>query len=80
MLLDNGFVEGILLSRGVDGHISYGTIAPRLTMSGHDLLDTIRSSKIWKSIKSTAKSKGIELTFGAIKILGIEALKHIVGT
>ena len=80
MLIDNGYVDGIQVMRGTDGHFSYGISSPRLTMSGHDLLDTMRSSTIWESIKSTAKKKGIELTFDAIKSLGSLALNQILGS
>ena len=79
MLIDNGYVEGIQILRGADGHFSYGLASPRLTMSGHDLLDTMRSTPIWESIKSTAKTKGIELTFDAIKSLAGFALKQLLG-
>ena len=63
--------------RGADGHIMYSLSNPRLTMSGHDLLDTMRSSGIWETIKTTAQKKGIELTFDAVKAIGIVALKQI---
>lgn len=79
MLIDNGYVDGLQVLRGADGHFSYGVASPRLTMSGHDLLDTIRSSTIWELIKSSAKKKGIELTFDAIKALGAVALQQIIG-
>jgi len=79
MLIDNGYVEGLRVLRGADGHISYGRSTPRLTMSGHDLLDTMRSSPVWETIKSTAKTKGIELTFEAIKAIGVLALKQVLG-
>lgn len=79
MLINNGYVEGIQVLRGIDGCFSYGLASPRLTMSGHDLLDTMRSSPIWESIKSTAKNKGIELTFDAVKSLGAFALKQLIG-
>jgi hypothetical protein len=78
MLIDNGYVDGIQVLRGADGHFAYGLASPRLTMSGHDFLDTMRSSKIWESIKATAKKKGIELTFDAVKSLGIFALKQLI--
>jgi hypothetical protein len=79
MLIDNRYVDGLEVRRGADGHISYGLASPRLTMAGHDLLDTMRSSKVWEGIKSTAKTKGIELTFDAIKALGGVVLKQIMG-
>lgn len=78
MLIDNGYVDGLYVQRGADGHVSYGTASPRLTMAGHDLLDTMRSSTIWEAIKSNAKKKGIELTFDVIKTLGSIVLKQLV--
>ncbi|CAM2198544.1 DUF2513 domain-containing protein (plasmid) [Paraburkholderia kururiensis] len=80
LLIDSGYVDGLQVLRGADGHFSYGRSAPRLTMAGHDLLDTMRSGTIWESIKQTAKTKGIELTFDAIKALAGYALKHSLGT
>lgn len=47
---------------------------PSLTWAGHDLLETIRSDVVWNKIKSTARTKGIELTFDAVKALGKLAL------
>jgi hypothetical protein len=84
MLVDNGYVEGVMLRRsggggGGGGGFSYGLASPRLTMAGHDLLDTMRSKPIWEKIKSTAKTKGIELTFDTIKGLTGLALKSVIG-
>ncbi|EAQ4906437.1 DUF2513 domain-containing protein [Salmonella enterica] len=78
LLTENGYIDGINVLRSMDGYISCGTTYPRLTMKGHDLLDTMRSSPVWESIKSTARSKGIELTFDAIKALGAVALRHLI--
>ncbi|MCA8296888.1 DUF2513 domain-containing protein [Burkholderia sp. AU30198] len=80
LLIDNGYVEGIHVLRGADGHISFGLSSPRLTMAGHDLLDTMRSLPVWEKIKATAQTKGIELTFDAIKTLAGWALKQLIGT
>lgn len=78
LLLDNGYVEGIQVLRGMDGHTSFGLSSPRLTMTGHDLLDTMRSKPVWEKVKETAQSKGIELTFEAVKMLGTWALKQVI--
>lgn len=79
LLLESDFVDGIQIIRGSDGYISYGTSPKvRLTMAGHDLLDTIRSATLWENIKTTAKKKGVELSFDAIKVLGATALKHLL--
>lgn len=79
MLVDNGYVKGVQVVRSLDGSFCVSRSSSRLTMAGHDLLDTMRSSAVWESIKSTAKSKGIELTFDAIKALGAFALKQLIG-
>ncbi len=79
LLIDCGYVQGLTVLRGADNHFSYGVSAPRLTMAGHDLLDTMRSSTIWELIKSTARTKGIELTFDSIKALAGFALKQVLG-
>lgn len=75
LLINAGYIDGLQIVRSADGLFSYGLHSPRLTMPGHDLLDTMRSSTIWEKIKATAKTKGIELTFDAIKALGALALK-----
>ena len=80
LLVKSGYVEGLHILRGADGSLSFGISSPRLTMAGHDLLDTMRSSKMWELIRSNAASKGIELTFDAIKALGALALKQILGS
>lgn len=79
LLIDSGYVDGLQVLRGADSHFAYGVSAPRLTMAGHDLLETMRSATIWESIKSTARTKGIELTFDAIKALAGHALKQALG-
>lgn len=78
LLIDNKFIDGLHVLR-TSGGFSYSLADPRLTMAGHDLLDTMRSSKVWESIKSTAKKKGIELTFEVIKVLGTAVLKQLLG-
>jgi hypothetical protein len=79
LLVDAGYIEGLEIVRSLDGSFHYGLHCPRLTMAGHDLLDTIRSATVWEKIKVVAKAKGIELTFDAIKALGALALKNTLG-
>jgi hypothetical protein len=73
--VNNGYIDGLQIVRSLDGSIHFGLHSPRLTMAGHDLLDTMRSKTIWENIKATAKTKGIELTFDAIKALGKLAME-----
>src|SRR5487761_2472619 len=78
LLVNSGYVEGLKVSRNMSGEFAYGVFSPRLSMAGHDLLDTMRSATIWETIKSTAKDKGIELSFDTIKALGALALKQLL--
>lgn len=75
LLVNAGYVDGLQVVRSADGLFSFGLHSPRLSMAGHDLLETMRSATIWEKIKTTAKTKGIELTFDAIKALGAATLK-----
>lgn len=76
LLWKAGFIEGIDAS-DMDGD---AVLAQGLTWTGHDLLETIRSKAVWERIKATAKDKGIELTFDAVKALGKTALAAIIGS
>ncbi len=78
MLVDNGYVDGVIISRS-SSSFSYGLAHPRLTMAGHDLLDTMHSKPLWEKIKSMAKTKGVELTLDTIKGLASLALKSVLG-
>lgn len=79
LLVENGYIDGLQVIRTLDGGLHFGVANPRLTMAGHDLLDTMRSATVWESIKTTAKDKGIELTFDSIKAIGAYALSKLLG-
>jgi hypothetical protein len=80
LLIDSGFIEGIQIIRSLDGAMHYARSNPRLTMPGHDLLDTIRSATVWNKVKEVAKNKGLELSFDTVKLLAGTVLKQIIGT
>jgi hypothetical protein len=75
MLNDADIVKAKLV-RGTG--IVLSAIILEITFKGYDLLDTIRSKSIWEKIKNTAKEKGLELTFEAIKTLGTNALQQLI--
>lgn len=76
LLWKAGFISGIDAGT-LDGP---ALIAPDLTWAGHELLDTLRSKAVWERIKTTAKDKGIELTFDAVKALGKVALDWVIAS
>lgn len=45
-------------------------IKHNLTWQGHEFLDKIRSDTAWNKIKQIIKTKGIDLSFDAIKLAG----------
>lgn len=74
----------LLWKAGFIAAVDAGTMAgpallsPELTWQGHDLLDTLRSKAVWERIKTTAKERGIELTFDAVKAIGKVALDYVL--
>lgn len=73
MLNDAGYVE----AKTVGMH-SPTSMLLRVNMQGYELLDTMRSETLWGKIKSTAKDKGVELTFDVIKAIGAVVLPQII--
>ena len=51
----------------------------RLTWSGHELLDAIRSETIWDKTKTTITNKGGVMTFDLVKSVAIELAKKAIG-
>lgn len=74
LLWKAGFIEA------VDAGTMAGSaiLSPELTWQGHELLSTLHSKPVWDRIKTTAKDKGIELTFDAVKALGKVALDYVL--
>lgn len=78
LLIDNGLVEGIYIEIAMNRDFVYSIANPRLTMAGHDLLDTLRSPKLWEKIKSLARQESIELSISAIRFLAEKAFQTYV--
>jgi hypothetical protein len=74
LLYKAGYIDGI----DVTTQEGPAMISPELTWAGHELLDTIRSKPVWEKIKSTAKDKGIELTFDAVVAISKKVLEMMI--
>jgi len=48
LLINAGYIDGLDIVRSADALFSCSLHSPRLTMAGHDLLDTMRSPTIWE--------------------------------
>ena len=62
-LKEAGYIETQVI--GNSSHISSISFED-ITFSGHQYLDSIKSSTVWEEVKQTFKSKAIELSFNAI--------------
>jgi hypothetical protein len=75
LLWEAGYIKGYEVTT------SMGTalLSPELTWQGHDLLDMLRSAQVWERVKGLAQSKGIELSFDAVKLLHERVLTDMLG-
>ena len=75
MMEERGLIKGIDTSNL--GSLAF--LASSLTWEGHELLDEIRNDTAWNSVKSGAKSKGVDLTIEVIKGLAKAYAKSKLG-
>ncbi len=70
LLIEAGLVEGQMAKAlGAGPHDFF---ADRLTWSGHEFLDSIKSDTVWEKTKKTFTSKGIDMTFDLVKKVASE--------
>ena len=65
LLIEAGLIEGQMARTLSRGPIQF--IARRLTWSGHEFLDSIRSDTVWNKTKKTFAEKGIDMTFELVR-------------
>jgi hypothetical protein len=70
LLIEAGLVEGKMLRTLGGGPVDF--FARRLTWSGHEFLDAVRSDTVWHKTKKTFAAKGIEMTFDLVKTVATE--------
>lgn len=74
LLHEAGFIKG----NRADMLSGLSILSPELTWEGHELLNTIRPKTVWNKVKTIAQSKGLELSFDAVKALGKVALAQVL--
>lgn len=74
LLIEAGLIEGRSL-RSAGGPYC---MAQAMTWEGHELLDKIRSEKIWNRVKTMAREQAVPLSFQAVKILAGRALETLL--
>lgn len=70
LLLEARLVEGQMSKTLGPGASDF--FAQRLTWSGHEFFDSIRSDTVWAKTKSIFASKGIDMTFDLVKSVATE--------
>lgn len=79
LLKEAGYIDAIYLeSKTGDGHIN-NAMAKRLTIAGHELLDTIRSDTIWAKIKDAFRTKGVDMSFDLVLSVGKRIAEQAMG-
>lgn len=69
LLVESNFVEAT--------PSDLGPLPVRLTMKGHDFLESIRNETVWNTVKSQVRDKGGSATLEIIKALAVQALTHL---
>lgn len=78
LLGEGGYIQAnIAESCDGDGEIS-AALACRLTHSGHELLDIMRSNSVWERIKDEFKKKGVEMTLSLVVTAGRELSRRLL--
>lgn len=79
LLSEAGYIKAdIRDSMTGDGRIAIA-LARRLTNSGHELLDTIRSDTVWRKIQQKFRTSGVEMTFDAVIMVGKKVMESLLG-
>lgn len=72
LLLDQGYIKGL----SFDTKDGVGVYPTELTWEGHELLDSIRSEKVWSKIKAKIKEEGGDWTVNVLKGLGTKIIEQ----
>jgi hypothetical protein len=79
LLLDEGYVEGNVLWDGVgEDHVPVGYCVNRITMAGHDYLDSIRDPKVWNKTKSVLENVGGSAALEVVKDVAVKVMTELI--
>ncbi len=76
LLYQAGLIEGMNVQT-MSRPLNY--VVRRLTWSGHEFLDSVRSQTVWERIKTYLSEKGVAISFETIKTTAPLVLKAILG-
>lgn len=75
LLIDAKLAEGNVT--WIHGHVVAASIS-RLTWSGHDFLETIKSEDVWQKTRNTVIEKGVGTPFEVLKQLATKVTMEIL--
>lgn len=75
LLIDAKLAEGNVT--WIHGHVITASIS-RLTWSGHDFLDTIKSEEVWQKTRTAIIEKGVGTPFEVLKQLATKVAMEIL--
>jgi Hypothetical protein (DUF2513) len=78
LLKEANYIDAKILELSSGSGEIGAAIAIRLTNTGHEMLDTIRSESVWSKVKETFKSKGVEMTFDLVLTVGKKVMETIL--
>ena len=68
LVIEAGLADGSSLKSGTGNReVPAAVMLTRLTWSGHEFLDTVRSDTVWAKTKQTFASKGLDMTLDLVK-------------
>ena len=78
LLEQGGYINAIFSeSKTGDGKI-HVALARSLNISGHELLDTIRSDTVWGKTKEKFQASGVEMTFDLVIMVGKKIMESLL--
>lgn len=78
LLIEAGLVQG-QVQRNI-GPGPYDFWVERLTWSGHELLDSIRSATVWEKTKKSFVSQGLSMTYEVVKSIAADVAVTLIKT
>jgi hypothetical protein len=54
-------------------------VAQAMTWQGHELLDKIRSDRVWNRVKALAREQGVSLSFHLVGELAAKVIRALFG-
>jgi hypothetical protein len=79
LLLDAGFVEGkVMWSQVGEAYIPHGYVVQRITMAGHDYLDSVRDPKVWTKTKSVLENVGGSAALEVVKDVAVKITAELI--